>query len=83
MADSRKYRNVAHNGKAAFIVDDLVSVDPWRVRCLEIRGRAEALPAHEDAAPLIRIHPERIISYGITEPDAEAHQLTINARDVG
>ena len=38
MAASRKYRNVAANGAAAFVVDDVVSAQPWTVRCLEIRG---------------------------------------------
>ena len=42
MAASRKFRNVAENGRAAFVVDDIASLDPWRVRCLEIRGDAEA-----------------------------------------
>ena len=45
MTRSRKYRNVADNGlRVAFVVDDLRSRDPWRVRCLEIRGTAEVVP---------------------------------------
>lgn len=79
---SRKFRNVGDNGRVAFVVDDLVSVQPWRVRCVEIRGHAEALPGEDGQAPIIRIHPQRVISYGITEPDTEAHGLVINARDV-
>ena len=79
---SRKYRNVADNGRVAFVVDDLASVQPWRVRCVEIRGRAEAVPADGGRPPLIRIHPERIISFGIDEPDTEAHSLSVHARDV-
>ncbi|WP_407344017.1 PPOX class F420-dependent oxidoreductase [Pengzhenrongella phosphoraccumulans] len=79
---SRKYRNVVDNGRVAFVVDDLASVEPWRVRCVEIRGRAEAVHAEDGRRPLIRIHPERIISFGIDEPDAEAHSLSVNARDV-
>ncbi len=43
MTASRKYRNVAANGRVAFVVDDLASRDPWRVRCLEVRGMAEAV----------------------------------------
>jgi pyridoxamine 5'-phosphate oxidase family protein len=79
MAASRKFRNVADNGRAAFVVDDLPSVDPWRVRCLEIRGVAEALrPPGGD--PFIRIHPRRIISFGIDEPDTEAHELVASRR---
>ncbi|GAA3919155.1 PPOX class F420-dependent oxidoreductase [Actinoplanes auranticolor] len=81
MAASRKYRNVAANGRAAFVVDDLPSVDPWRVRCLEIRGVAEAVqPAGGEA--IIRIHPRRIISFGIDDPDSEPHALVPSNRDV-
>ncbi|GAA2550998.1 PPOX class F420-dependent oxidoreductase [Pseudonocardia hydrocarbonoxydans] len=75
--NSRKYRNVADNGRAAFVVDDLASVDPWRVRCPEVRGRAETV------GDLIRLHPTRIISFGIDQPDAEPHALRPHARDVG
>src|ERR1700712_2183262 len=69
MAASRKFRNVAHNGRVAFVVDDLRSTDPWRVRCLEIRGTAEALTSGdasnlEAPGPIIRIHPQRVISFG-------------------
>jgi pyridoxamine 5'-phosphate oxidase family protein len=80
LTQSRKFRNIADNGRAAFVVDDLVSVQPWRVRCLEIRGVAEALTT--DRGPLIRLHPRRIISFGIDEPDTAAHSLTTNRRDV-
>src|SRR5208282_1618587 len=43
MGASQKFRNVRANGRVAFVVDDLVSVQPWVVRGLEIRGHAEAL----------------------------------------
>ncbi|MET0233729.1 MAG: PPOX class F420-dependent oxidoreductase [Kibdelosporangium sp.] len=87
MAKSRKYRNVLSDGRVAFVVDDIYSVDPWRVRCLEIRGRAEAIadaeaPAgHLDGA-IIRIHPERIISFGVRHQDLEAHETEADIRDV-
>ena len=59
---SKKFRDVARTGRAAIVVDDLASTDPWRPRGIEIRGRAEsiALPT-----PLIRVHPERIVSWGL------------------
>lgn len=79
---SRKFKNIAANGRVAFVVDDLATVQPWRPRCVEIRGRAEALDETQ-GGPLIRIHPERIISFGIDESDTPAHSLTVNARDVG
>lgn len=74
MAGSRKFRNIAEGSKVAFVVDDIASVDPWQVRCLEIRGDAEALTEPEDSAgqiggPIIRIHPRRVISYGIDPVD--------------
>ena len=71
VADTKKYRDVQANGWAAIVVDDLLSVDPWTPRFLEIRGRAEAIP--EGGARLgpgfgdafIRIHPEKVNSFGI------------------
>ncbi|AXB41102.1 PPOX class F420-dependent oxidoreductase [Amycolatopsis albispora] len=86
LAKSRKFRNIAANGRVAFVVDDRPSLDPPRVRCLEIRGRAEAITGidpdgHLDGS-VIRIHPERIISFGIDEPDTEPHQLTAYNRNV-
>jgi pyridoxamine 5'-phosphate oxidase family protein len=68
---TKKYRDVQQNGWAAIVVDDLVSTDPWTPRMLEIRGRAETVavggatlgPGFGDA--FIRIHPEKINSFGI------------------
>jgi pyridoxamine 5'-phosphate oxidase family protein len=86
MAASRKFRNVADNGRVAFVVDDIVSTDPWRVRCLEIRGRAEAIdpvtagPTSLDV-PMIRIYPQRIISFGLDNLDVERNKLA-QKRDV-
>jgi pyridoxamine 5'-phosphate oxidase family protein len=80
MAASRKFRNVADNGEVAFVVDDVPSTNPWRVRCLEIRGRAEALTAAPD--PIIRIHPRRILSFGLAQPDVDPHDVVLSARDV-
>lgn len=57
---SKKFRDVRRTGRAAVVVDDVLS--PWKPRGVEIRGRAEAL---EGAEPLIRIHPDRIVSWGI------------------
>jgi pyridoxamine 5'-phosphate oxidase family protein len=42
------------------VIDDVLP--PWQPRGVEIRGRAEALSSPE---PLIRVHPERIVSWGI------------------
>jgi pyridoxamine 5'-phosphate oxidase family protein len=77
---SQKFRNIRDNGRVAFVVDDVASVTPWRVRCVEIRGTAEAI---DGPTPMIRIHPRRVISFGIDEPDTEAHDLTVSARTVG
>jgi pyridoxamine 5'-phosphate oxidase family protein len=82
MRQSRKFHNVADNGQVAFVVDDLASVTPWRPRCLEIRGRAETVDESPNG-PLIRIYPERIISFGIDEAFTSARDFALNARDVG
>jgi pyridoxamine 5'-phosphate oxidase family protein len=59
---SKKFRDVARTSRAAIVIDDLESVDPWRPRAIEVRGRAEAVAM---PTPLIRIYPERIISWGL------------------
>jgi pyridoxamine 5'-phosphate oxidase family protein len=81
MGQSRKFRNIADNGRVAFVVDDLATVRPWRPRCVEIRGHAEAIQ-DSPVGPIIRIHPRRVISFGIEETDTPAHSLTVNARDI-
>lgn len=85
MAASQKYKNVAANRTVAFVVDDIVSRTPWRVRCLEIRGTAEQVEDGNDrdlSGPIIRIHPTRIISFGLADGDLELepHQITPNKR---
>jgi pyridoxamine 5'-phosphate oxidase family protein len=87
MSGSQKFRNVSRDGRAALVVDDIASVRPWRVRFLEIRGSAEAVPSPEgsDGGPdtaLIRIRPRRVLSFGVEEPPGEPHQTRLRARDV-
>jgi pyridoxamine 5'-phosphate oxidase family protein len=59
---TKKFRDVARAGRAAIVIDDLQSTDPWRPRGIEVRGPAEAIAL---PTPLIRIHPERIVSWGL------------------
>ena len=62
LEQTKKYRDVVRSGRAAVVIDDIESVDPWKVRGVEVRGRAEPV---ERPWPLIRIHPERIVSWGL------------------
>jgi pyridoxamine 5'-phosphate oxidase family protein len=87
MATSQKFRNIAHEERVAFVIDDIASIQPWRVRCLEVRGRAEAILDPSDPVPgadasLIRIRPQRIISFGLESIDTEPHALVPNKRNV-
>jgi pyridoxamine 5'-phosphate oxidase family protein len=61
---SKKFRDVDRTRRAAIVIDDLESTDPWRPRGIEVRGRGEAIAM---PTPLIRIHPERIVSWGLGE----------------
>lgn len=79
---TRKFHNVAANGAVALVVDDLVSVNPWRVRGVEIRGHAEALASQiprsgYTSSEVIRIHPRRVISWGIG-PEPGMHGRDVN-----
>jgi pyridoxamine 5'-phosphate oxidase family protein len=95
MVKSRKFRNVAENGRVAFVVDDLASIQPWRPRCVEIRGEGEAIAQPTDSAwapdieqtgfdgAIIRVHPKWIMSFGIDETSDDVREFKFNKRTVG
>jgi pyridoxamine 5'-phosphate oxidase family protein len=64
LEQTKKFRDVARSGRASIVIDDLESTDPWRPRGIEVRGRGEAI---ELPTPLIRIYPERIVSWGLAQ----------------
>lgn len=70
MGATKKWRNLQKNPKVALVVDDLVSVRPWTVRGVEIRGEAELLTGPHGLGPhfsrqVIRIHPRWVYSWGL------------------
>jgi pyridoxamine 5'-phosphate oxidase family protein len=74
-ARTKKFRDARRSGRAAIVIDDLASTDPWRPRGIEVRGRAETLDGDR---PMIRIHPERIVSWGIESEDVgERHSRAV------
>jgi pyridoxamine 5'-phosphate oxidase family protein len=70
-ARRKKYQDVQRNPRVAFLVDELASVNPWRVRGIEVRGEAEVLTSGGEAlgpgfAPeMFRLRARRIVSWGI------------------
>jgi pyridoxamine 5'-phosphate oxidase family protein len=70
LANTQKFRNIARNGLASFLVDDVQP--PWKTRSFEIRGHAQAIPGDgQSNAPnrspaVIRITPRRIIFWDAT-----------------
>jgi pyridoxamine 5'-phosphate oxidase family protein len=72
LPSTKKFRDVARNRKAAIVIDELLP--PWQPRGLEVRGRAHAVT---EPQAMIRLHPQRIIAWGIDNPP-----LAYNARDV-
>jgi pyridoxamine 5'-phosphate oxidase family protein len=81
IASSKKFRDAEKTGKAAFVVDDVLP--PWRVRGVEVRGRAEVLSEGGTeimegfSEELIRIFPQRIVGWGL---DSDAFRA--NSRSV-
>jgi pyridoxamine 5'-phosphate oxidase family protein len=59
---TKKFRDVDRSGRAAIVIDDVGTAETWRPRGIEVRGRGEAIAM---PTPLIRIHPERIVSWGL------------------
>jgi pyridoxamine 5'-phosphate oxidase family protein len=72
-----KWRNVIATGRAAFVVDDIASIEPWRPRGIKLRGAAR--PDSDGDRQLIRITPETIWSWGIN-PDAPKHFVDLIER---
>ncbi len=70
-AQRKKWRDVEQNPRVAVVVDDIVSVNPWRVRGIEIRGQVERLMGGGETVvagfdpAMFRITPKRIVSWGI------------------
>jgi len=70
---TKKFRDARAHPQVAFVVDDIVSVNPWRVRGIEIRGRAETFTEGGErlrpgfGAAWIRITPENVIAWGLDD----------------
>lgn len=65
---SIKYLNVSKgNNKVGLVVDDLISVDPWRARSIKIYGTAEVLDHNGRFGPgkYLKITPKISWSFGI------------------
>jgi pyridoxamine 5'-phosphate oxidase family protein len=58
------FRNMMANALVAFVVDDVVSVTPWKARGVEVRGRAEPVYT-EDGTVAVRIIPSDVRSWGL------------------
>lgn len=69
---TKKYRDLQRNNRVAIVIDDVLP--PWQPRGVEVRGHAETVT---DPQAVVRIHPERIVSWGI-ESDEFDHR---HARD--
>ena len=82
LGKSKKFRDVARTGRAAFVVDDVLP--PWQARGVEVRGRAEVFEEGGEKvnsdfdAELIRLHPTRIVGWGI-----DTNPYRPNSRSVG
>jgi pyridoxamine 5'-phosphate oxidase family protein len=70
-AKRKKYRDVQTNHNVAIVVDDIASLNPWKVHGVEIRGEVEVLPTGGTeilpgfAPQMFRLRPKRIISWGV------------------
>lgn len=68
---TRRYRNIiGGNARVSIVVDDLVSVEPWRPRGIKVSGIAEVMEHDGIFGPgrYIRISPRVSVSWGIDPP---------------
>ena len=67
----KKFRDVHTNPNVAIVVDDIASLNPWKVPGVEIRAEVEVLPTGGTeilpgfAPEMFRLRPKRVISWGI------------------
>ncbi len=61
LKNSLKFKNILQNNKVAFVIDDLVSINPWKPRGIEIKGIAEILRGND----YVRIIPSKKSSWGL------------------
>lgn len=79
MSRSKKFRD-AHERPVAFVVDD--TEIPGHPRGLEVRGRGESIRLRDDDSPelgaaIIRVHPTRIVSWGIETSPREPNSRRV------
>jgi len=69
--NTRRYKNITSgNARVSIVVDDLVSVDPWKPRGIKVSGTAEVMEHNGifGKGKYIRIAPKVSISWGIEPP---------------
>ena len=62
---TRKFKNVVGNGTVAVLIDDLLSVDPWKPRGIRVYGTASV--ADRDGSQVIQVNPTVHWSWGIKD----------------
>ena len=87
-ATRKKWRDVQQNPRVAVVIDDIASVNPWKVRGIEIRGEAEILMSGGEAIgtgfdpEMFRITPKRIVSWGINADSFAPSARSVNTPEV-
>ena len=89
---TKKWRDARRNPLVTLLLDDVLP-DPRRARALEVRGRAEALSTGGSrinprfpnfAEEFLRIHPTRILSWGLDNLDGTLPaDFRVSSRAVG
>jgi pyridoxamine 5'-phosphate oxidase family protein len=89
---TKKWRDARRNPLVTLLLDDVLP-DPRRARAIEVRGRAEALASGGSrinprfpnfAEEFLRIHPTRIVSWGLENLDGTLPEdFRVNSRAVG
>jgi pyridoxamine 5'-phosphate oxidase family protein len=68
---TKRYRNITSGkSRVSIVIDDLVTVNPWRPRGIKISGTAEVME-HQGVfgkGKYFRITPRTTVSWGIEEP---------------
>ena len=79
----KKYRDALRHPQVAFVVDDIASVSPWRVRGIEVRGEVRVLETGGTelgpgfAPEMFQITARRIVSWGLGDESSASGRTVL------
>jgi pyridoxamine 5'-phosphate oxidase family protein len=85
IANTKKWRDASRHPRVAIVIDDVLP--PWKPRSIQIQAVSELLEQGGEplnpgfAAQFLRLHPVRVISWGINEEGYSSRKVVNKIND--